>query len=85
MSTDQRIGPLYTFKVGQRVFYYAGGQAIGNKTGPFTVLTLVRQPDGQIQYQIGMRSHEHTAREDELTLLLSGRRKETLALPSQHK
>lgn len=38
MSTGQRIGPLDTFKVGQRVFYYAGGQAIGNKSGPFTVL-----------------------------------------------
>ena len=62
--------PTYTFKIGQQVFYYAGGRALKKKTGPFTVVALVRQPDGETKYRIKSRTHEHLALADELRLVL---------------
>ena len=62
--------PTHTFKIGQQVFYYAGGRAHGKKTGPFTVVALVRQPNGVTKYRIKSRTHEHVALTDELRLVL---------------
>ena len=56
--------PTYTFKIGQRFFYYAGGRALKKKTGPFTVVALVRQPDGETNYRIKSRTHEDLALAD---------------------
>jgi hypothetical protein len=62
--------PTYTFKIGQQVFYYAGGRTYGKKTGPFTVVALVRQPNGLARYRIKSRTREHLAHADELRLVL---------------
>jgi hypothetical protein len=62
--------PTYIFKIGQRVFYYAGGRTHGKKTGPFTVVALARQPDGTPLYRIKSRTHEHQALTGELRLVL---------------
>ena len=62
--------PKYTFRIGQQVFYYAGGRKQGKKTGPFTVVALVRQPNGVTLYRIKSPTHEHLAHEDELKLVL---------------
>jgi hypothetical protein len=64
----------YTFKVGQRVFYYAGGSAHGRMTGPYTVTGLVPLSDGGTLYRIKSRSRERLALEDELKLALDRRR-----------
>ena len=65
--------PTYTFKIGQQVAYYAGGREHGKRTGPFTVVALVRQPNGTPIYRIKSRTHEHLAHESELKLT-TGRR-----------
>jgi hypothetical protein len=62
--------PTYTFKIGQQVAYYAGGRTHRKRTGPFTVVALVRQPDGVTKYRIKSRTHEHLALADELRLVL---------------
>jgi hypothetical protein len=62
--------PTYTFKIGQRVFYYAGGRGHKKRTGPFTVVALARLPDGAPAYRIKNRTHEHLAHEHELKLVL---------------
>jgi hypothetical protein len=62
--------PTYTFKIGQQVAYYAGGRTHGKKTGPFTVVALARQPNGETKYRIKSRTHEHLAGVDELRLVL---------------
>ena len=62
--------PTYTFKIGQRVFYYAGGR-VRKKTSSFTVVALVRQFGRTILYRIKSRTHEHLAHEDELKLVLA--------------
>jgi hypothetical protein len=63
--------PAYKFKIGQQVSYYAGGRTYGKRTGPFTVVALVRQPNGATMYRIKSRMHEHMALEDELKLTAS--------------
>ena len=63
--------PTYIFKLGQRVFYYAGGRAYAKKTGPFMVVDLARQPDGTPLYRIKSRTREHLAYENELKLVLA--------------
>ena len=62
--------PVYRFKIGQHVFYHAKGQPRGRRTGPFTIVGLERQPDGVTLYWIKSRTHEQSAREDELKLSL---------------
>jgi hypothetical protein len=62
--------PTYTFKIGQQVFYYARGRAQKKKTGPFIVIALVREPNGETKYRIKSRTHEHVALADELRLVL---------------
>jgi hypothetical protein len=63
--------PTYTFKIGQQVFYYAGGRGTRKKkTGPFTVVALIRQSNGVTMYRIKSRTHEHRALADELRLVL---------------
>jgi hypothetical protein len=61
----------YTFKVRQRVHYYPEGRASNKMTGPWVVVGLVRQPDGDVRYRIRSRSNELIAREEELKLVLA--------------
>jgi hypothetical protein len=60
--------PTYSFKIGQRVFYHAKDRPSGARTGPFTIVGMVRQPDGEILYRIKSRTHEHLAHQKELKL-----------------
>ena len=62
--------PTYRFKIGQHVFYHAKGRFPGRRTGPFTVVALVRQPSGVTLYRIKNRTQDHLASEDELKLAL---------------
>jgi hypothetical protein len=62
-------GPTYRFKIGQHVFHHAKGSR-GGRTGPFTIVGLERQSDGVTLYWIKSRTHERSAREDELKLAL---------------
>jgi hypothetical protein len=66
--------PTYTFKIGQRVSYYAGGRGRGSRTGPYTIAGIVRQPEGEILYRIQNRAHERLAYQNELKLSLSLRK-----------
>ena len=61
--------PSYTFKIGQQVYYRAQGPR-GGRTGPYTVVGLVRQPEGGILYRIKSRTQEQLARAGELKLAL---------------
>ena len=60
--------PTYRFKIGQRVFHRAKGRP--GRTGPFTIVGLVRQSDGATLYRLKNKAEECTAREDELKLYL---------------
>jgi hypothetical protein len=60
--------PAYSFKIGQGVFYHAKGRPRGARTGPFTIVGMVRQQDGEILYRIKSRTHEHLAHQNELKL-----------------
>jgi hypothetical protein len=42
----------------------------GGRTGPFTIVGMVRQPDGKILYRIKNRTQEHLAHQSELKLSL---------------
>ena len=59
----------YNFKIGQCVFYRAKAQP--GRTGPFTVVGIVRQPDGEILYRIKSRTQEQLADPKELKLYLA--------------
>ena len=56
----------YTFKIGQHVFYHVQNRPRGGKTGPFTIIGMVRQSEGGILYRVKNRTQEHLAHEDEL-------------------
>jgi hypothetical protein len=62
--------PTYTFKIGQQVSYDAGGRNHGKRTGPYTIVGIVRQSGGGILYRIKSRTHEHLAFAEELKLVL---------------
>jgi hypothetical protein len=61
----------YTFKIGQQVFYFAGGRERGNRTGPYTIVGVERQLGGGILYRIGSRSRQRLAYRNELKLDLA--------------
>ena len=65
----------HRFRVRQRFHYYPEGRASKKLTGPWTVIGIVRQPDGDVCYRIRKRSTELVAREEELKLVLTRRRK----------
>ncbi len=60
--------PTYSFKIGQHVFYRSRGQPRGRSIGIFTIVGMVRKPEGQVLYRIKNRDEEHLAHVDELKL-----------------
>ena len=67
--------PTHTFKVGQQVYHNSGGLPGGKRTGPYTIIGIVWQPEGTVRYRIKSPTREQLAEESELKLALS--RKET--------
>ena len=65
--------PAYSFKIGQRIFYHAKSRHQGGRTGPFTIVGMVRQPDGEILYRIKNTTEEHLAHQNELKLSLGNK------------
>ena len=63
--------PAYRFKIGQRVFHHVKTRPGGARTGPFTIVGIVRQPDGEVLYRIKNRTQEQLAHQKELKLSLS--------------
>jgi hypothetical protein len=62
--------PAYTFKIGQQVYLHAGGPRGGKRTGPYTIVGIVRESSGNILYRIKSSKHEQLAHESELKLAL---------------
>jgi hypothetical protein len=67
--------PAHTFKIGQQVYHHSGGLPGGKRTGPYTIIGIVWQPEGTVRYRIKSPTREQLAEESELKLALS--RKET--------
>jgi ABC-type lipopolysaccharide export system ATPase subunit len=59
--------PIHAFKIGQQVYYHPGG---GKRTGPYTIIGLVRQSSGVILFKIKSASCEQLAKASELKLAL---------------
>jgi hypothetical protein len=64
--------PQYTFKIGQQVYRHIGGPVSrgGKRTGPHTIVGVVRRPDGASLYRISGPGGEQLAHESELKLAL---------------
>jgi hypothetical protein len=62
--------PTHTFKIGQQVYDHAGGLPGGKRTGPYTVVGVVRQSSDAVLYRIKNSRHEQLAHESELRLAL---------------
>jgi hypothetical protein len=67
--------PTHTFKIGQQVYHHSGGLPGRNRTGPYMVVGIVRQPNGTILYRIKSSTREQLAHESELKLVLLRARK----------
>ena len=67
--------PAHAFKIGQQVYFHAGGLRVGKRTGPFMVVGITRQPNGTILYRIKSSTHEQLADGSELKLALQPRDK----------
>jgi hypothetical protein len=63
--------PTYAFKTGQQVFHHSGGLPGGERTGPYTIIGIVRQSGGTVLYRIKNSTREQLAHESELKLALS--------------
>jgi hypothetical protein len=72
---EETTRPTHTFKIGQQVYLHAGGLRGGNRTGPYTVVGITRQPNGTILYRIKSSTREQLAHESELRLALQPRDK----------
>jgi hypothetical protein len=62
--------PTHTFKIGQQVYHHAGGLPGGKRTGPYTIVGVVRQSGDAVLYRIKNSKHEQVAHESELKLAL---------------
>ena len=62
--------PTHTFKIGHQVYHHAGGLPGGKRTGPYTIISVVRQSDGAVLYRIKNSKHEQLAHESEMKLAL---------------
>jgi ABC-type lipopolysaccharide export system ATPase subunit len=62
--------PIHFFKIGQQVYYYAAGGPRGKRTGPYTIVGMVRQSSGAVLIKIKSATHELLAHESELKLAL---------------
>ena len=60
----------HTFKIGQQVYHHAGGLPGGKRTGPYTVIGVVRQSSDAVLYRIKNSKDEQLAHESELKLAL---------------
>ena len=67
--------PIHAFKIGQQVYHHTGGPPGGKRTGPYTIVGLVRQSSGVILFKIKSASREQLAHPDELKLVLLRARK----------
>ena len=67
--------PIHAFKIGQHVCRHTGGPPGGKRTGPYTIVGLVRQSSGVILFKIKSASREQLAHPDELKLVLLRARK----------
>jgi hypothetical protein len=63
--------PAHTFKIGQEVFHRTGGLPGGKRTGPYTIVGVVRQSSGTTLYRIKNSRREQLAHESEMKLTLS--------------
>jgi hypothetical protein len=59
--------PPHAFKIGQLVYYHPGG---GKRTGPYTIISLVRQSSGVTLFKIKSANREQLAEASELKLAL---------------
>jgi hypothetical protein len=66
---------IHTFKIGQDVFHHSGGLPGGKRTGPYTIVGMVRQSSGTILYRFKNSRGERLAHPDELKLVLSRAKK----------
>ena len=62
--------PVHTLKIGQRVYHHPGGPQGGNRTGPYTIVAMVRQSSGVILFKIKSATREQLVHESELKLAL---------------
>ena len=62
--------PIHAFKIGQQVYHHTGGRPRGNRTGPYTVIGLVWQPEGKVRYRISSRTRNALVDASELKLAL---------------
>jgi hypothetical protein len=62
--------PIHTFKIGQQVYHHTGGLSGGTRTGPYTIVGMVRQSSGVILFKIKSATREQLAHESELKLAL---------------
>jgi ABC-type lipopolysaccharide export system ATPase subunit len=67
--------PIHAFKIGQQVYHHTGGLPRGKRTGPYTIVGLVRQSSGTILFKIKSATREQLAHESELKLVLMRSRK----------
>ena len=62
--------PIHAFKIGQQVDHHSAGLSSRKRTGPYTIVGLVRQSSGAILFKIKSATHEQLAHESELKLVL---------------
>jgi hypothetical protein len=62
--------PGHTFKIGQQVYHHARSLPGGKRTGPYTIIGIVRQSSGVPLYRIKSPAREQLAHESELKLAL---------------
>jgi hypothetical protein len=60
----------HTFKIGQEVYHHSEGLPRSKRTGPYTIVALVRRSTGETLYRIKSAIHEQLAHESELKLVL---------------
>jgi hypothetical protein len=59
----------HKFKVGQQVYHHTVGLPGGKRTGPYTVIGLVWQPNGTMLYRLKSATRDQLAHESELKLV----------------
>ena len=67
---ERSTRPTHTFKIGQQIYHHSGGLPGGKRTGPCTIIGVVRQSSGIILYRIKSSGREQLAQESELKLAL---------------
>jgi hypothetical protein len=62
--------PTHTFKIGQQVYHHAGGLPGRKRTGPYTIVGIVRQSGAVVLYRIKNLKQEQLAHESGLKFSL---------------